>query len=74
MIVKPNIEKEMNDFQDKAADACDMHLMDLRAHHYKGTGELKITPSFHTKRFVDQRNVGLGGSSAGLCAEASSGH
>jgi len=74
MIVKPNIEKEMNEFQDKAADACDLHLMDLHANHYPRTGELKITPSFHTKRFTDKRSLGLGGSPAGTCAEGTSGH
>lgn len=70
----PDIELEFNRFQDAAELACDAHLEDLRAFHARGCGELKITPSYHTKRFADMRQVGLGGSSAGLCADATHEH
>lgn len=70
----PNIEMEMNQFNDRAADASDMHLLDLRANHKYGCGEFRITPSYHTKRYADMRNVGRGGSSAASCAEASHEH
>lgn len=74
MRAMPNIEMEMNQFIDKVADACDAHLLDLRANHRHGCGEFKITPTYHTKRFADARNHGLGGSSASLCTGASNEH
>lgn len=73
--MKHNIETEYDRFTDKAADACDMHLLDLQACHNYGCGEYKITSSGLYKRYSPNRLSSLGGSPAAMCAqEGGNGH
>lgn len=73
--MKDSIENEMDRFEDKAADACDLHLLDLQACHREGCGELNIRSSGIYKRWNGMRLVSLGGSPAALCAsEGGNGH
>lgn len=69
-----DIEQEGFEFEDKTAEACYLHLLDLRANHEAGCGEYKITSSGHFKHFNGRRLVRLGGSPAALCAESGNGY
>jgi hypothetical protein len=69
-----NIEQEGNRDIEKMEQACDDHLLDLYEHHARGTGELTIKPTYHTKSFADGRTSRFGASVASTCAEANSGN